>query len=62
MISINLISCLNAIKNHVMKYCETVFERDGKIYFGLKKNSGEIFNKLKPQGFLASSVSAYYVL
>ena len=45
-----------------MKYCETVFERDGKIYFGLKKNSGEIFNKLKPQGFLASSVSAYYVL
>ena len=28
-----LTSCLTAIKNHVIKYCETVFERNGKIYF-----------------------------
>ena len=30
-----------------------------KIYFGLLKNSGEIFNKVKFKGFLASSVSTY---
>ena len=28
-------SCLTAIKNHVIKYCTTVYERNGKIYFGL---------------------------
>ena len=30
-----LTSCLTAIKNHVLEYCETVFERNGKIYLGL---------------------------
>ena len=29
-LSIILTSCLTAIKNHVIKYCETVFERNGK--------------------------------
>ena len=36
--SILLTSCLTAIKNHVIKYCTTVYERNGKIYFGLLKN------------------------
>ena len=52
-------SCLTAIKNYVIKYCTTVNERNGKKYFGLLKNSGEILNKLKSRGFLASSLSTY---
>ena len=34
-LSISLTSCLTAIKNHVIKYFETVLERNVKIYFGL---------------------------
>ena len=44
-------------KNDAIKYCETVFERNGKNLFWSFKNSGEILNKLKSKGFLASSVS-----
>ena len=36
-LSILLTSCLTAIKNHVIKYCTTVDERNGKNYFGLLK-------------------------
>ena len=36
-LSIPLTSCLTAIKNHVIKYCTTVYERIVKIYFGLLK-------------------------
>ena len=36
-VSILLTSCLTAIKNHVIKYCTTVYERMVKIYFGLLK-------------------------
>ena len=36
-LSILLTSCLTAIKNHVIKYCTTVYERNGKIYSGLLK-------------------------
>ena len=58
-LSIILTSCLTAIKNHVIKYCRNVFERNGKNIFWSVKNSGEIFNKLKSKGFLASGVSTY---
>ena len=34
-LSFLLTSCLTAIKNHVIKYCTTVYERNGKNYFGL---------------------------
>ena len=34
-LSILLTSCLTAIKNQVIKYCTTVYERNGKIYFDL---------------------------
>ena len=36
-LSILLTSCLTAIKNHVIKYYTTVYERNGKIFFGLLK-------------------------
>ena len=57
--SILLTSCLTAIKNHVIKYCTTVYERNGKKIFWSIRNSGEILNKLKSRGFLASCLSTY---
>ena len=56
-----LTSCLTTItkknkkkkkKKHVIKYCEKVYERSGKNLFWSIKNSCEVFNKLKSQGFL----------
>ena len=58
-LSILVTSCLTAIKNHVIKYCTTVYERNGKNSFWSIKNSGEILNKLKSRGFLASGLSTY---
>ena len=54
-----LTSCLTAIKNHVIKYCESVYERNGKSLFWSIKNSGNIINKLKSIDFLALSLSTY---
>ena len=58
-LSILLVSCLTAIKIHVIKYCTTFYERNGKTLFWSIKNSGEILNKLKSRGFLASGLSTY---
>ena len=58
-LSILLTSCHTAIKNHVIEYCTTVYERNGKNLFWSVKNSGEILNKLKSRGFLASGLSTY---
>ena len=57
--SILLTSCLTAFKNHVIKYCTTVYERDGKNLFWSIKISSKILNKLKSRGFLASGLSTY---
>ena len=54
-----LTSCLTTIKNHVIEYCEKVYERSGKNLFWSIKNSCEILNKLKSRGFRASSLSTY---
>ena len=54
-----LISCLNTIKNHVIIYCEKVFERSGKNIFWSIKHSCEVINKLKSRGFRASRLSTY---
>ena len=54
-----LTSCLTAIKNHWIKYCEKTFEREGINYFWSIKNSTEILNKLKTKGFQASTISTY---
>ena len=51
-LSILMTSCLTAIKNHVIKYCTTVYEGNGKKIFWSIKNSGEILNKLKSRGLL----------
>ena len=54
-----LTSCLTTIKNHVIKYCEKVYERSGKNLFLVDKNSCEVMNKLKSRGLRAVSLSTY---
>ena len=54
-----LTSCLTAVKNHVIRYCEKVYERSGKNLFWSINNSGEVLNKLKSRGFRATSLSTY---
>ena len=54
-----LTSCLTAIKSHVIRYCETVYEISNKNWFWSIKNSGEVLNKLKCRGFRATSLSTY---
>ena len=46
-------------QNHVIRYCEKVYERSGKNLFWSIKNSGEVLNKLKSRGFRATSLSTY---
>ena len=54
-----LTSCLTAIKIHVIRYCEKVYERSGKNLFWSIKNSTEVLDKLKFRGFRASGLSTY---
>ena len=54
-----LTSCLTAVKNHVIRYSEKVYERSGKTLFWSIKNSGEVLNKLKSRGFRATNLSTY---
>ena len=54
-----LTSCLNAVKKHVIKDCEKVYERSGKNLFWSITNSGEILDKLKARDFNAISLSTY---
>ena len=54
-----LTSCLTAVKDHVIRYCDKVYERSGKNLFWSIKNSSEVFNKLKSRGFRATSLSTY---
>ena len=54
-----LISCLTAVKNHVIRYSKNVYERSGKTLFWSIKHSGEILNKLMSRGFRATSLSTY---
>ena len=51
--------CLTAVKHHVIRYCEKVYERSGKNLFWSIKNSGEALNKLKSRGVHATSLSTY---
>ena len=52
--SILLTSCLTAIKNHIIKYCTTVYERNGKnIFWSIKIQVKFLINQS------ASSLSTY---
>ena len=52
-------SCLTAIKSHVIRYFETVYETSNKNWFWSIKKSGEVLSKLKCRGFRATSWSTY---
>ena len=52
-----LTSCLTAVKKHVIKYCEKVYERSGKNLIRSIKNSDKILDKLKARIFDATSLS-----
>ena len=52
-----LTSCLTAFTNHVIRYCEKVYERSGKNLFWSIKIL--VLNKLKSRGFRATSLSTY---
>ena len=54
-----LTSSLTAVKNHVIRYCENVYERSAKNLFWSIKNSGEVINELQSKGFGATSLSTY---
>ena len=54
-----LTSCLTAIKKHVIKYCDKVFERSGRNLFWSIKKSNEVLNKLKSRQFRAFRLSTY---
>ena len=46
-------------QKHAIKYCTTVYERNGNNSLLSIKNSGEILDKLKTRGFLASGLYTY---
>ena len=54
-----LASCLAAVKKHVIKYCEKVYERSGKNLFWSIKSSGEILDGLGARDFGAAGLSTY---
>ena len=62
-----LTSCLTAVKNHLIKYCEIVYERDSINLFWSIKNSNEVRNKnlilraLRPPHCLLL-ISAHFIL
>ena len=59
LLSTLLTSCLTAVRKHVIRYCEKVYERPGKHLFCSVKHSGEVLIKLGSRGFRATSLSTY---
>ena len=58
-ISILLTSCLTAVKDHMVNYCNKVYENSGINCFWSIKNSGEVLDKLQNNRFHATSLSTY---
>ena len=54
-----LTNCLIAVRKHVIKYCDKVYERPCKNLFWFIKHSDKVLNKLKPRSFRASRQSMY---
>ena len=48
-------SCFTAVNNHLIKYYDTCYERDGINRFWSIKDFNEILNNLKSKGFKAST-------
>ena len=48
-----------SVKQHWIRYYDTVYERDGINYFWSIKNSNDVLNKFKSKHFLASKLSTY---
>ena len=59
LISKLLTSFLTAVKKHVIKYCEMVYERSVKNLFWSIKTSGDILDELKARDFNATRLSIY---
>ena len=58
-LSILLTSCLTAIKTMSLNIAQQFMKEMVKKIFWSIKNTGEILNKLKSRGFLASGLSTY---
>ena len=56
-LTVNLLSY--CCQKHLIKCCETIYERDGINLFWSIKHSNEILNKFLSEGFKASEVSTY---
>ena len=54
-----LTSCLTAVGDHVIRYCEKVYGGSGENLFWSIGGFGEVLNKLKSRGFRATSLSTY---
>lgn len=54
-----LTSCLTAVKDHVKRYCDTVYNNSGLNIFWSIKNSNDVLNKLQSKHFQVSSISTY---
>ena len=53
-----LTSCLTAVKNHVIRYCERVCGGSGGGLFWSVEGSGEVLGGLESRGFRAADLSA----
>ena len=53
------LNCFTAVIPHLIKYCETIYERDGINLFWSIKRSNEVLNKFKSTGFKDSTLSTY---
>ena len=58
-LSKHITSALTAVKDHVIKYSETVFSNSNMNYFWSIKNSSEVIEKLRLQNFQGSQVSSF---
>ena len=54
-----LTSCLTAVKEHVKRYCDTVYNNSGINLFWSIKNSNDVLTKLQSKHFQISSISTY---
>ena len=58
-LSKHIASALTAVKDHVIKYRETVFSNSNVIYFWSIKNSSEVIEKLRLRNVQGSQVSSF---